>query len=309
MSLLTGLSAFPITPADQNGRVDTTALRAIIARLSKANVDSIGLLGSTGIYMYLTREERSRALEATLSETQGHTPVMISVSALRTDDAVRFAQDAKAIGAAAGLLAPVSYTPITQEEAFEHFSTVARQSCLPLVIYDNPGTTHFHFTPELILRLSEISGIVGIKNAAGEADATARLLQQQRVSLPRNFSIGCSGDWGAAEALIAGADTWHSVLGGLFPRICMEIVRAVQTGDVAKARHLDASLAPIWALFKQYSSLRVAYTIAELLGLSYTQPPRPILPLPDTVKAEIAKACKELASADPSLATPDHNAI
>lgn len=308
MSLPTGLSAFPITPADQNGRVDTTALRAIIARLSKANVDSIGLLGSTGIYMYLTREERRRALEATLSETQGHTPVMISVSALRTDDAVRLAQDAKAVGAAAGLLAPVSYTPLTQDEVFEHFSTVAGQSGLPLVIYDNPGTTHFRFTSELILRLSGIPGVIGIKNAAGEADATTRLLLQQRADLPQNISIGCSGDWGATEALIAGADTWHSVLAGLFPHICLEIVRAVQTGDAAKARRIDASLAPIWALFKQHSSLRVAYAIAALLDLSHTQPPRPILPLPTHVNDEIKNACRELASADPSRTTLDHHA-
>jgi 4-hydroxy-tetrahydrodipicolinate synthase len=75
-----------------------------------------------------------------LNETEGRVPVLIGVGALRTDDAVRLAQDAQAIGAAAGLLAPVSYTPLTDHEVFEHFATVARESRLPLCIYDNPST-------------------------------------------------------------------------------------------------------------------------------------------------------------------------
>ncbi|MER8530907.1 dihydrodipicolinate synthase family protein, partial [Mesorhizobium sp. M1272] len=109
MAFLSGLSAFPITPADRDGRVDTVALRRLIARLGAAQVDSIGLLGSTGTYMYLSREERRRTLAETLDEIAGRTPVVVGVGALRTDEAVRFAQDAKALGAAAGLLAAASY--------------------------------------------------------------------------------------------------------------------------------------------------------------------------------------------------------
>src|SRR3954463_1321585 len=135
--LLRGLSAFPITPADAEGRVDANALRKLVAALCAAKVHSIGLLGSTGTYAYLSRSERRRALDAALQEA-GQVPILVGVGALRTDEAVQLAQDAKAAGAAAGLLAPVSYTPLT-EEVFEHFATVARESGLPLCIYDNPS--------------------------------------------------------------------------------------------------------------------------------------------------------------------------
>ena len=119
MKFLSGLSAFPITPMDRDGQIDAEALRKLIGQLCTAKVDSIGLLGSTGTYMYLSREERRRALALALEETGGRTPIVVGVGALRTDEAVRLAQDAKTLGAAAGLLAAVSYIPLTEDEVFE----------------------------------------------------------------------------------------------------------------------------------------------------------------------------------------------
>jgi 4-hydroxy-tetrahydrodipicolinate synthase len=289
MTSLTGLSAFPFTPADEAGRVDTAALRALIARLAAAGVDSIGLLGSTGIYMYLTREERRRAIEAAVDEAAGRTPVIAGIGALRTDEAVRLAQDARAIGAAAGLLSAASYTPLTGDEAFEHFSAVARESGLPVVIYDNPGTTNFRFTPDLVARLARVPGIVAIKNPGWSAEDAPGLLAGQRTATPAGFSIGCSGDWLATETMIAGVDTWYSVLGGLFPEICLGIVRAAQRGDAGEARRLDAELAPVWDLFRQHSSLRVVYALIDLLDICDARPPRPILPLAGPAMQRVAE--------------------
>jgi 4-hydroxy-tetrahydrodipicolinate synthase len=294
MTFLSGLSAFPITPTDRDGRVDTVALRKLVARLSDARVDSIGLLGSTGTYMYLTREERRRAIEAALDESAGRTPVIVGIGALRTDEAVKHAQDARAIGATAGLLAPVSYTPLTTDEVFEHFATVARESGLPIVIYDNPGTTHFHFTPELVARLAKVPGVVAVKNPTSNPLATVSHLSAQRAIVGEGFSIGYSGDWNSTEALIAGADAWYSVLGGLFPHVCMNIVGAARQGEAQEARQLDTALAPIWDLFKQHSSLRVVYAIANLLDICQSAPPRPILPLAHEAKQRVADVLASL---------------
>ncbi|MDF2809817.1 MAG: dihydrodipicolinate synthase family protein [Microvirga sp.] len=296
MTIASGLSAFPITPVDNSGRVDADALRRLVSRLVAAEVDSIGLLGSTGIYMYLTRDERRRAVEAAVEETAGNVPVLAGIGALRTDDAVKLARDAKAIGAAAGLLAAVSYTPLTQDEAFEHFATVASEGGLPIVIYDNLGTTHFSFTPELVSRLAKVPGIVAIKNPGWKTEDAARNLAEQRAIVPDGFSIGCSGDWLATETMIAGADTWYSVLGGLFPQVCLALVRAAQRGDVAEGRRLDRALAPIWDLFQQFSSLRVVYAMAEALDICRTRPLRPILPLPEQAKRRITEILASLPS-------------
>lgn len=288
MTFLSGLCAFPITPADHAGHVETAALRKLVARLVDAEVDSIGVLGSTGVYMYLTRDERRRALEAALDETSGRIPVVAGIGALRTDEAIALALDAKAIGAMAGLLSPVSYTPLTDDEVFAHFSAVARESGLPIVIYDNASTTHFQFKPELVARLAGVPGIRAVKNPAEAPEVTRRHMAEQRGMVPECFSIGYSGDPNLAETMIAGADTWYSVLGGLFPNVCLAIVRAAQRGDVAEARRLDAALAPVWRLFRQFSSLRVIYTLADLLGICRAEPPRPILPLPDSAQRQVA---------------------
>jgi len=129
-----GLSAFSITPADRSGRVDTAALSRLVDRLVSARVGSVGLLGSTGTYMFLSREERRRAIEAAVEVTRGDMPLIVGVGALRTDDAVAHAQDAERAGASGLLLAPVSYTPLTEDEVFHHFATVAGATGLPLCI-------------------------------------------------------------------------------------------------------------------------------------------------------------------------------
>lgn len=294
MTVLTGLAAFPITPCDAGGHVDVAALRKLVAPICAAGADSIGLLGSTGSYPYLSRSERRRAVDAALAETDGRVPVLVGVGALRTDEAVRLAQDAKAAGAAAGLLAPVSYTPLNEEEVFEHFARIERDSGLPLCIYDNPGTTHFRFSPALIGRLSKVDGIIAVKSPAPEASAVTTHLEELRRLVPEGFSLGYSGDWNAVEALLAGGDAWYSVIAGLFPGISVDIVRAVRGGDTAEARRLNASLEPLWALFQEYSSLRVIYACADLLGICHAEPPRPILPLAGAARQRVAERLQAL---------------
>jgi 4-hydroxy-tetrahydrodipicolinate synthase len=294
MTIMTGVSAFPITPADADGRVDTVALRALLGRLLAAKVDSIGLLGSTGSYPYLTRAERLRAIEMAVDATGGSTPLLVGVGALRTDESVRLAQDAKGAGATVGLLAPVSYTPLTDDEVFEHFATVARESQLPLCIYDNPGTTHFTFSPALVGRISRLPGVVAVKSPAPDAKSVAAHLAELRGAVPEGFSVGYSMDLNAVEALLAGGDAWYSVVAGLFPKLGMEIVRATQSKNAMEARRLDAHLRPLWNLFKQFSSLRVIYAAADLLDICHAAPPRPILPLSGAALQKVAETIRSL---------------
>ena len=294
MTLPHGLSAFPITPADTAGCVDATALQVLLTRLVNAKVHSIGLLGTTGSYPYLSRTERRRTIETAVMHVAGRVPVLAGIGALRTDDAVHLAQDARVAGAMAGLLAPVSYTPLLDDEVFTHFETVAREGGLPLVVYNNPGTTHFTFTTGLLARLSRVPGIVAVKNPAPAAEAVPAHLQELRAVAALGFSLGYSVDAHAAEALLAGGTAWYSVAGGLFPQPCMAIVAAVQAGDAAEARRLNAGLAPLWDLFREYTSLRVMYAAANLLGLCRAAPPRPILPLPEAAQSRVGEVLEQL---------------
>ncbi len=289
-----GLCAFPITPADEHGRIDVEAFRKLLGRLTEAGVPSIGILGSTGTYAYLARAERRRAVEAAVHQAGGRASVLAGIGALRTDEAVLLGRDAREAGADAVLLAPVSYTPLTEDEVFTHFVTVAEKVGLPLCIYDNPSTTRFSFRPELVARLSRAANIVAVKTPAPEPAALPPSLGELRARARPGFSLGHSVDWKAAEALLAGGDAWYSVAAGLFPGPCLALAKAAQAGRAAETRALNARLQPLWDLFVEHTSLRVIHAAAGLMGLSRTAPPRPILPLADDVQHRIARTLKEM---------------
>lgn len=289
-----GLSAFPPTPADIHGRVDTQALCRLLERLCEAGVASIGLLGSTGIYAYLTREERRRAVEAAVECVNGRVPLVVGVGALRTDHAQDFARDAEAAGANALLLAPVSYTPLTQDEAYEHFLAVTKAAKLPLCIYNNPGTTHFTFSRDLLQRLSAIETIRAVKMplpADGDLRGELTALREKT-----NLAIGYSGDWGAAEALLSGADAWYSVTGGLLPRTALALTKAAMAGNGDETQRLAGLLQPLWETFKAFGSIRVIYMLVEHLSLGRAELPRPLLPLGPADRQRVLDAVRPLVA-------------
>lgn len=291
----TGLSAFPLTPADVAGRVDTDALQRLLARIVDAGVNSIGLLGSTGTYMYLSREERRRAVKAAVECVGGTIPLIVGVGTLRTDDAQALARDAADAGADALLLAPVSYTPLTEEEAFHHFEAIADATNLPLSIYNNPSTTHFSFSDVLIERLAGLANISAVKMPLPKGGDFAGEIARLRDATPSNFAIGYSGDWECPHALLAGADCWYSVVAGLFPKPALALTRAAMSGDAAETTRLDNLFHPLWQLFKTHGSLRVVYAAAELLSITSAKPPRPILPLGADAVRDIERAISSFA--------------
>ncbi len=283
-----GLVAFPITPADPSGRVDAPALRGLIRRLADAEVDAVCVLGSTGTYPYLRRDERRRAIDIAASILQGRTPLLAGVGALRSDEAAECAKDAVDAGANVGLLAPLSYTPLGEDEIVTHFASVAAESGLDLCIYDNPATTHVTLGDEMMGRLAAINGVVAVKTPAPSAErARVRIATLRRLA-PPGFVVGFSVDQGAGEAMIAGADAWHSVLAGLYPAPLVAFRRAVAAADLEEARRLNALLEPVWRLMRIHSSLRVMYAAAAQAGLCAHDPPRPILPLGSEANAEVA---------------------
>lgn len=290
MALFRGISAFPITPTDDHGIVDIEGVARLVRHLAEAGVDSIGLLGSTGTYAYISRTERLRAVRAAVQAVGGRVPLMVGIGALRTDDAQDLARDAEAEGADGLLMAPVSYTPLTQHEAFEHYATVAATTRLPLCVYNNPGTTHFAFTPALLDRLAELPNIAAVKMPLPSAGLIGNDLTELRSRATGVLAIGYSGDWGMADALAAGADGFYSVLAGFLPVQAMALAAAIEANDTNETARINRQLQPFFELFRQLGSLRVAYAAVAELGLGSVSPPKPILPISGTDVRRVAKA-------------------
>ena len=272
--MFNGLSAFPLTPMSGES-VDLDAVARLVARAAESGADSLGVLGSTGNYAYLSREERRMVLETSV-EAAGGVPVLAGVGALRTRDVLTLAGDAQNAGASALLLAPVSYQRLSEAYVFGLYEDVASESDLPIIVYDNPGTTGFTFTDELHARIARIPGIASIKIPPPAATDIGTRLDKLRAALPGQTLVGISGDWMAAEALLAGCDLWYSVIAGILPRQARQIVDHALAGRRDDAMAASAALEPLWSLFRTYGSLRVAVALAEDLGLI----PSSALPLP-----------------------------
>lgn len=290
MNIFAGLSAFPITPLTPEGQVITDDLARLVSRIEAGGADSVGLLGSTGTYMFISRAERRRAVAAAV-EAATSIPVIVGVGALRTDEAVALARDAATEGAAGLLLAPVSYTPLLDEEVYRHFVAVASATDLPLCIYSNPGTTKFTFTPALVSRLAALPTIAAIKLPLPATDLPADLAAF-RAAAPE-LSIGYSGDWGCKDALLAGADCWFSVAGGLFPKTASALARAAMAGDDAEANRLDAAFAGLWDLFRAHGGLRLVHEAARIKGLTQASLPLPLLGIDDDLRDRLISVLPE----------------
>lgn len=278
--MFSGLSAFPLTPM-RGEHPDEQGFIRLVTRLAEAGVQSIGALGSTGNYAYLTLDERLRLTRLAVEHAAG-VPVMVSVGAVRTRDVLTLAEGAQQAGVSALLLAPVSYQPLTQDEVFSLYQTVAQNSDVPLCVYDNAATTHFTFTDALYSRLAALPAIGSIKlpGAPLAAPDGRERLAALRAALPQSVKLGVSGDMFAQAGLSAGCDLWYSVVGGLYPRLALRLMRHAQEASAQSAAFFE-SLAPLWALFSRHGSLRVIAALAVLSGLLDEPPlPAPLKMLP-----------------------------
>lgn len=261
-----GLSAFPLTPLI-NGEIDKKSFTSLLENLVNADVDSIGALGSTGSYAYLTREQRYKATTLAVS-IASNIPVMTSIGHVSTEEVLRLADDAQKAGVSGVLLAPVSYQKLNPDEVFSLYERVNAELSVPLCIYENVATTGFEFTEDLFIALSYLDKVGSIKLGYIPSHLSGALesIENLRRHISNDVTIGISGDAQSAIGLLAGCDVWYSVLGGLFPNYTLGLTHAALNKNEPATLELDMALEPLWVFFRRYGSLRVISTIAELKG-------------------------------------------
>ncbi|MEW1959658.1 dihydrodipicolinate synthase family protein [Kineococcus sp. NPDC059986] len=288
------LSAFVLSPFDGDV-VDERGFTSLVERSAAAGVDSVGALGSTGSYAYLDRAQRARLARLAV-EAAGGVPVLVGIGALSTREVLAAAEDAERAGAAALLLAPVSYQPLSDEEVFGLYEDVTAATSVPVCVYDNPRTTGFAFSDELRSRVAQLSGVGSVKlpGVPEDVDAARTWLAGLRAALPAHVTLGVSGDAHGVRGLRAGCDTWYSVVAGVVPRTCVALAAAVAAGDDAQVDEIAARLAPLWPVAAAHGSVRVAAAFAEQLAVvPRAGLPRPLRDLPadgQRVVAEVVAA-------------------
>ena len=292
--MFTGLSAFPITPFKQEA-IDYKAFKGLVDNLASANVDSICAIGSTGLYPYLTREQKYDVAKLAVDHAND-IPVMAGVGALRTYDVLKNVEAVQQAGVNAVLLAPVSYQVLNEEEVYGLYEAVSHEVSVPICVYENPRVTNFTFSDDLYRRIGKLPNIGAIKipgtpfaksaskdmSPSGASNSEgARRLSSLREIVPAHIAIGVSGDSFGAAGMSEGCDLWLSVIGGIFPRTVMRIIDAAQSGNAVDAQAQSQALSGIWSMFaRNGGGLRVVAAAAEILGYCETHSlPAPFLPI------------------------------
>ena len=222
--------------------------------------------------------------------------MIIGVGALRTDWAEELARGAEHAGTDGLLLAAMSYTPLKTAEVAEHYRAVARATGLPLCIYNNPGTTRFAFSSDLLAEVATMPGVAAVKMPLPSNGDFAGEIARLRERTPSDFAIGYSGDWGAGPSLLAGADAFYSALAGILPQPMLRLAHAAQAGRLDEVAKVEEAFAPMWRLFRSYGGLRIIYTLADLLGLRVGDPPLPVRRVGPEVAIELEAALRRVLS-------------
>jgi 4-hydroxy-tetrahydrodipicolinate synthase len=250
-----------VTPMHEDGSVDYPTLRALIDWHIAEGTDCIGVVGTTGESPTVSTEEHCEIIRAAVEHAAGRVPIMAGCGSNSTHEAIELSRYAKQVGADCTLQVVPYYNKPTQEGQYLHFKALAEAVDIPLVLYNVPGRTGADLLPETVLRLAEVPGIVGIKEATGNIERAAWLVKQA----PKGFSI-YSGDDGTAVALmLLGGHGNVSVTANVAPRAMHELCMAAVAGDAKRAAEIHLKLLPLHKqLFCEPNPIPVKWALQRL---------------------------------------------
>ena len=277
-----------VTPMHEDGSVDYPALRRLIDWHIAEGTDCIGVVGTTGESPTVSVEEHCEIIRVAVEHAAGRVPIMAGAGGNATREAIELTRFAKQVGADCTLQVVPYYNKPSQEGIYRHFRAVAEAVDLPVVLYNVPGRTVADMLPETVLRLAQVPGIVGIKEATGNIERACWLIKQA----PKGFSI-YSGDDGTAVALmLLGGHGDVSVTANVAPRLMHELCMAAIEGDVKRATELHLRLLPLHKqLFCEPSPAPAKWALAQL-GRCAEHVRLPILPLTENGQAQVGQALR-----------------
>jgi len=276
-----------ITPMLDDGSVDYPALRKLIDWHIAEGTDCIGVVGTTGESPTVSVEEHCEIIRVSVEQAAGRVPIMAGCGGNSTREAIALAKFAKQVGADCQLQVVPYYNKPTQEGQFQHFKAIAEATGdLPIVLYNVPGRSVADMAHDTVLRLTQVPGIVGIKEATGNIERAQWLIKDA----PKEFSIYSGDDPTAVALMLCGGHGNVSVTANVAPRLMHELCVAAIAGDVARAMDIQLKLLPVHkALFVESNPIPVKWAVSRM-GLS-----KPALRLPLTPMTEANQPVVERA--------------
>ena len=227
-----------ITPMHEDGSIDYPSLRRLIDWHIAQGTDCIGVVGTTGESPTVSVQEHCEIIRVSVEQAAGRVPIMAGCGANSTAEAIELARFAKEVGADCQLQVVPYYNKPTQEGQYQHFRAIAESVDLPMVLYNVPGRTVADMQHDTVMRLAQIDGIIGIKEATGNIERAQWLIHEA----PKGFSI-YSGDDGTAVALmLCGGHGNVSVTANIAPKLMHELCEAAIAGHAQQAMAIQRQL-------------------------------------------------------------------
>ena len=281
---LRGVFSFTATPTrDDGATIDLDRLRPHLDWQIENGVHGIAVLGSTGSNGSFTETEREELIKAASKHINGRVPLMAGTGSMTTDEAVRMSRFAEDVGADAVIVVPITYWPLTDNEVYEHFSRIAEAIKIPVVVYNNPGTTGVDIKPPLLARLAEIDNIQGVKESSGDLSR----ITQIRMLTKGKMTVFHGWEPITLQGFCAGAEGWCPGLPNILPRECVELLIYASRRRMRGAQELFDRMFPICKLMGDTGYIRVVHTALDLMGRSVGLPRRPLRMLDEEHRAQL----------------------
>ncbi len=290
MNPITGSIVALVTPMQDDGSVDYAALRKLIDWHIAEGTDCIGVVGTTGESPTVNVEEHQEIIRVAVEQARGRVPVMAGCGANSTAEAIALARYAKQVGADCQLQVVPYYNKPTQEGQYQHFKAIAEAVAdLPMVLYNVPGRTVADMLPDTVLRLAQVPGIVGIKEATGNIERAQWLIRD----LPKGFAVYSGDDPTAVALMLCGGQGNISVTANVAPRLMHELCVAAVAGDRARAMEIQFRLLPLHKhLFVEANPIPLKWAMARL-GLCGGAMRLPMTPLSKANQPIVEQALRD----------------
>ena len=289
MNTITGSIVALATPLHEDGSVDYVTLRKLVDWHIAEGTDCIGVVGTTGESPTVNVEEHCEIIRVSVEQANKRVPIMAGCGANSTAEAIELAKFAKQVGADCQLQVVPYYNKPTQQGQYLHFKAIAEAvGDLPTVLYNVPGRSVTDMLHATVLRLAEVPGIVGIKEATGNIERAQWLIKE----VPKGFAVYSGDDATAVALMLCGGQGNISVTANIAPRLMHELCVAAVAGDTRRAMELQLKLLPLHRnLFIEANPIPVKWAMARM-GLCGGTLRLPMTPLESTNEAAVETALR-----------------
>jgi 4-hydroxy-tetrahydrodipicolinate synthase len=295
--MITGSLVAIVTPMKQDGALDLARFRQLIDWHVAEGTDGIVVVGTTGESPTVNFDEHKELIRLAVQHSRGRIPIIAGTGGNSTAEAIELTESAKKNGATACLSVVPYYNKPTQEGLYLHFKKIAETVDLPMILYNVPGRTVADLQTDTVLRLAQVPGIIGIKEATANIERNTDLIRRA----PRNFAIYSGDDATCLALILMGGHGVISVTANVAPKLMHQMCAAALVGDVKKARELNFKLFPLHQkLFVEANPIPVKWALAEM-GMIETGMRLPMSPLSEKLHQTVREALHEAGIALPGL--------